>query len=211
MYCCQSKQERKYILIGFSMENLLLNISKINSERKENEMGLDLSLYDEKEQEICSLNWLRNPFGLCECVEQNVEHEMRMQIARETSLYYVCNHWNYNKSKHIDRNLFLTVVKNYDKIFQNIETLYFFFNFKDFLSFCSKHSQHFPRDQFDHIKGIIYHNNNNQVVGIPINHFRHPCWHLGSVDQCYYYQWMKRLVEFAEALQNQKYKFYCSN
>ena len=73
-------------------------------------MSLEISLRKKgEEDEIMSLNWLRNPFGLERWAAANTEKE-NVERGR---LWYVCNHWNYDKAKKIDTRVFKEIIDKY--------------------------------------------------------------------------------------------------
>lgn len=66
-------------------------------------MSLNISLIDKKANIIISeMNWLRNPFGLCDWAEANVGDKIKIG---KKDLWYVCNHWNYKKSSKIKNEI----------------------------------------------------------------------------------------------------------
>ena len=99
-------------------------------------MSLEIDLIEkETGNEVMSLNWLRNPFGLQTWAEDNVGMKIVQRVrgisGREElfeDLRYVCNHWSYEDSSDIDRGLFKQVVDTYWKEIQKLEVGYFVFN-----------------------------------------------------------------------------------
>ena len=69
-------------------------------------MSLKLYLEDKHNNEIKSITWPRNPFGLCNWAEDNVGDD-------RSSLHHVCNAWQYEKASQCDRPLFQQVVEHY--------------------------------------------------------------------------------------------------
>ncbi len=67
-------------------------------------MSLNISLYDCDDNGIANMNWLHNPFGLCKWAEDNAHFIWGNEPELESdTLYYVCNHWAYDKNGAIDR------------------------------------------------------------------------------------------------------------
>lgn len=170
-------------------------------------MSLDIEV-KYKEQKI-EINWLRNPFGLCSWVEDNVESRY--------SLYKVCNKWTYGKSKKVNRKYFLKVVNDYLNKIQGLRAGYFAFDLGAYIQFVEKHSYLFPKEQIvtDYYKiiGSFYR---NDKLYIPMEYFNKPEYNL--ISNCYpggmltyYKNWYNKLYDIALLLQNKKSEFYCSN
>lgn len=201
-------------------------------------MSLDIYLFDkdntdiEDAPEIMWMNWLRNPFGLCNWAQDNVSHVLGTEFDKsfylgdfphlkdlesgktESNLHYVINHWNYDKSDEVDRKLFKDVVDEYWKIIEKFERGYFFFDLSSYVQFVEPNKSSFPlRDSpFDnrtYIESIFY--DKRIRMAIPMEYFKPACFNLGECGLEDYKKWFKKLVEFAELLQNPQYKFYCSN
>ena len=180
-------------------------------------MSLDISLYDKKTgEEVLEMNWLRNPFGLCDWAEDSVKEI----VDSSKSLWYVCNHWNYNKSKFVKRALFQEVVEKYWEEIKKIEEGYFYFNAHAYDQFIGPKYDFFPKEDSiigeTRIKGV--NRMGESKVGIPMQHFNHD----GIIDLGiglrgtqdvleHYKKWFKDLVMFADMLQDTKYRFDCSN
>lgn len=172
-------------------------------------MSLNLYLYTETE-EVASLNWLRNPFGLCQWAEDN--------FGGEGMLYMVCNQWAYDNGANIDRTLFKSVVDNYWHQISESTTSYFWFNETQYNRFIKPHEKYFPGGILGRIIGSQVTPDNR--VGIPLSYFdkelpeplslkrRHQ---QDSTMKEIYVNWFKELVDFADKLQNTLYTFYCEN
>lgn len=176
-------------------------------------MSLDISLFDGN-YEVMSMNWLRNPFGLCNWAEDNVcEIGLSKGINVKHSLWHVINTWSYNKSENIDRRAFLNIVKAYWYIIKEIKQGYFFFTLSSYRQFIKPHEESLPGHwimEIYHIDGSKY-TKEKEVLMIPMEHFSHPCFYLSHCSLEDYKRWFDTLGIFALKLQNEKYKFYCSN
>ena len=170
-------------------------------------MGLDLHLYDKDDDEVMWVNWLRNPFGLCNWVEDNLTE---LGYNPETSLYYVCNHWAY-KEDGADRPLFQKVVNEYWRRVEDLEQGYFFFSLSSYRQFVEGKTGLMIMEEGiagPRIKGEKYAKDGSLMI--PMWQFSHPEFRLSGPDLQDYKDWMKRLVKFAELLQNEEYTFSCS-
>ena len=170
-------------------------------------MSLDISL-TYKDEEIMEMNWLRNPFGLCNWAEDVIKEK---GLKTKKSLWHVINHWNYEKSEKVNRKLFLEIVEEYNKIIQELEEGHFYFNVFSLCQFVMpKYSQFEQEKGFcnTRIKGIKY---GKDKVGIPMTSLNCEIFNVGKGELKDYKKWMNELLEFAKLLQNKKYKFYCSN
>ena len=172
-------------------------------------MSLDIALIDKDDNEVLSMNWLRNPFGLCQWAEDNTPH----LTYHGKDLYYVCNHWAYKMGNRINRPLFKEVVDLYWAEIQKLERGYFHFDLPEYFQFVHQHYHLFPIvPGYQHIaiKDSLY--DNERRIAIPQEYFGHADFSLGN---CYtldhYKAWFKQLVDFAERLQDKNLKFYCSN
>jgi len=181
-------------------------------------MGLDISVYNPETGESLEMNWLRNPYGLCNWAEANYNYrtESRPDDESEQRLWYVINHWNYDKAEYIDRLLFLEVVKRYGRVLMELSQGYFFFTESALKQFVLPHLYinqllpiyESPAVRIDHPV---------KEYGIPMEHFGHPCFELSSIYRPnahmlqHYQAWYLRLVEFAEMLLIPGTLFYCSN
>ena len=166
-------------------------------------MSIDLHLYD-GEEEIISLNWLRNPFGLCNWAEDNVGDNLR--------LHYVCNEWTYGKSDQVNRPLFKQVVEEYWARIQKLDAGYFFFDLSSYRQFVEPHIAAFPGKRlFDiwSIDGSKYDQRGRLMI--PMGHFDRPEFDVFKPSLEGYREWFSELVRFAEKLQNEKHRFYASN
>jgi len=174
-------------------------------------MSLYLSLIKDS-GELIELNWLRNPFGL-ECwVESNTS--IIVDGMSTESLYHVCNHWSYAKSKDVDRKLFIHVVDYYWNSIKKLDKGYFFFDLPSYIQFVQPHFNVLPIDDiFGTIHGCSY-NENSSIIKIPMEHFNHIDFNLGIHNESvlgHYKNWFKKLVDFAEALQDESTIFECTN
>lgn len=174
-------------------------------------MGLDLVLTHKKNgEDDYSLNWLRNPFGLCNWVEDNTDLKLKKD------LYYVCNRWAYDNAKNLNRKLFQEVVLAYQEPINNLERGYFWFDLPSYIAFIQPNIHSLPMRTSTlggqpRIDAAIY-NRNGDKYGIPMEYFGASCFHMGGRHTLKHYkEWYGRLVEFAEVMQNRDYRFHCSN
>lgn len=173
-------------------------------------MSLDISLENKKTGElIIEMNWLRNPFGLCQWAEDNTNtHDWKK------GLWYVINHWNYGKSNRVNRELFKKVVDKHQEIIENLQRGYFFFSLSSYVQFVQPHYDLFPKEKLFtgdyYIKDSKY--DDKKRLMIPMEYFDKPEFNLSSdVSLKRYKKWFGALVEFASLLQNKNNKFHCSN
>lgn len=167
-------------------------------------MSLDISLVKHNET-VVRMNWLRNPFGLCEWAEKNAAY-VEFKIGKK-DLWYVCNNWNYENSNKVNRTLFKKVVDKYWPIIKGLKRGYFFFGLPSYLQFIQPHLKEFSGEGID---GIRYDEHKNLVI--PQEYFNKECFHLRDSSLERYKKWFLELVEFAELLQRDKQcEFYCSN
>lgn len=160
-------------------------------------------------EEVASMNWLRNPFGLCNWAEDNFE---AVGAKTDTKLSFVINNWSYETSNDINRELFKSVVDGYWKVLQKIDKGYFFFDIYSYLQFIEPNRKKLPTEH-DNILGIDLITGMNwklSKVGIPMEHFTKKIIDIdNSLD--HYKDWFNELVEFSNKLQDKKLIFYCSN
>lgn len=182
-------------------------------------MSLDLYLYDrETDEEVAWVNWLRNPFGLCNWAMDNVDHDLGASIT----LHRVCNMWSYDKGDDINRELFKTVVDDYGRCVMELKCGYFCFDDwgKALANFTSGNwsaptcpDRWWPFDYLNDHKDVI---NLNGKLAIPQEWFSnpmqsdpfYPAWDASLVA---YQAWYRQLMDFANLLQDDRYRFYCSN
>lgn len=180
-------------------------------------MGLDIYLNDRKTgEEVMWLNWLRNPFGLCNWAQDTV-HEFILPPPRER-LWYVINHWSYAKSKNVNRGKFLEVVNWYFSKIRLLDSGYFFFDLPSYIQFIQGKIDKLPQENVfpgvERIVGSKYSLNDRLMI--PMDYLERVCDLRRESEMSvtllqHYKGWFARLVEFAESLQNPKYSFYCSN
>ncbi len=175
-------------------------------------MSLDISLYNENEEEIMDMNWLRNPYGLCNWAEDNTA-ETNYNPDKEHSLWYVINNWSYDNSSNVDRGLFLDVVIEYWEIIKNLKQGYYFFNLPGYRQFVEANIHLMPQEKepwgASYIKGEKYAQDRRLMI--PMENFKHPEFNLGNPCLKKNQKWFAELVEFANMLQDEQYTFYCSN
>lgn len=178
-------------------------------------MSLDIYLYDteipeDEDRAVASMNWLRNPFGLCSWAMDNVNIEAPNPI----DLWYVINHWNYDKGASVDRKLFKAVIDMYWSKIRVLERGYFVFDLRSYRQFVEPHLAYFLTEDlfhgYTHIMDSKY--NDNGELMIPQERFAASVFNFaGRHTFAHYKEWFGELVKFAELLQNPRYEFYCSN
>lgn len=174
-------------------------------------MSLSISIRNPLTGDERSMNWLRNPFGLCQWAEDNYEYRTKQRPPEHEQLSHVCNAWSYSKCEQIHRPLFKRVVENYWEVLAGLECGYYFFNATmlivhvvpnwHFLPLVSSWSSIRP-------EGMVTFGDR---VGIPVEHFAHSSFHLPNASLARCKAWYEELLEFAELLQDRDYEFYCSN
>ena len=186
-------------------------------------MSLDIYVTNTRTDEKMDMNWLRNPFGLCSWAENNYTYFTEREPPEDKSLWYVINHWNYDKSVQVDKPLFLEVVKRYGSIIMRLDRGYFWFNEGGFRQFIQPHLDVLPMssDQAFESYGfeatVRYHFDQKEYIGIPMSYLRHPCFGLSDKSRpdahtlIRYRLWYQQLIDFAEMLQDPDAVFYCSN
>ena len=173
-------------------------------------MSLDI-LLTKNGEEISEMNWLRNPFGLCNWAMDNARPDL---LQYPLGLWFVCNHWAYDKSSELNRVLFKGVVDAWWQIVRMLDIGYFKFDLPAYRQFIEdkKYKLHTRDFAFGKIiVGSKYDDDSNLLI--PMEHFRD--WDLGiknggTVLQ-HYKEWFLELVGFAELLQDEDTVFYCSN
>lgn len=166
-------------------------------------MSLDIDLY-RGEEEVAQMNWLRNPFGLCNWAEDNTAHVGYTPPQSNRRLWYVCNNWAYDESKNIDRKLFQEVVLNYKKVIDELKIGYFFFNR------TSKQHLYCKEDP----ASLTMRPAPGDRYMISIETFAACTTTINLGDKVTleaYKEWFGELVKFAELLQDESLTFYCSN
>lgn len=196
-------------------------------------MSLDIMLTHKRTgEEIISMNWLRNPYGLATWAEDNYQyatHHNQHNHAPEQPaypskvgyrLYYVCNHWAYKSSSAVNRPLFKRVVDQYAEVLLSLDKAYYFFDTSSFIQFVLPHWELIPQRQLTEFIRVVGTQDDRPVylgnrMGFNIEWFDKPAFNLryrdGSTMLEHYKRWMGQLVNFAELLQNKDYRFYCSN
>lgn len=172
-------------------------------------MGLNLYVTNKRTGTDLEMTWLRNPYGLCPWAQANYRFVTGSEPKKD--LWYVLNHWNYSKGRHINKPLFLETVQTYAEVIRSLSLGYFWFDVSSFLTFVLPHWSLFPRETSlsDRVAGGKFH---GQEYGIPMDYFGHPSFDLGKKYRLLDYQaWFEQLVQMAEALQEPGASFRCSN
>ena len=153
-------------------------------------MSLEIDLTDRTTgQTVAEMNWLRNPMGLERWAEANVGH--LVNIPKGKTLWYVCNHWNYEKSSRVNRELFKRVVDEYWKHIEQLERGAIVYSFPSFVQHVNRTLQ-FREYEF---------RNDYKEIAVFLKPY--------NLDR--YKAWFKELVDFAEKLQDRNVSFFCSN
>lgn len=168
-------------------------------------MGLSMSLYDENEECVCDINWLRNPFGLAYWAETNT----RLSGIVTPDLYDVCNQWSYDKADDVDVEVFAATVHAYDERVQALEVGYFWFHDSAWRQFINEEVRF--AEKISTVEPVLWEKDGERLRGLNQELFSdYP--HMGGHNSLdHYKQWFGRLVEFADLLKTGKYSFYCSN
>ena len=185
-------------------------------------MGLDIDVTNPETGESIDMNWLRNPYGLERWARANYLYVKKEEPTPD--LWDVCNEWAYDKAEQVDRPVFLQIVKRYGDVIMNLEHGYFWFDVSAYIQFIEPHLSVFPRhdpleklgiaDGSLRIVDSVYC---NKEVGIPMEYFGDPCFHLSdkyrptahTLER--YKEWYQQLINLAELLQVPGTTFYCSN
>ncbi len=159
-------------------------------------MSCDIRLYiktgiinpvtqEEITEEVMSMNWLRNPYGLIRWIYDNTG----------VDLYHVINDPSYDKSDSVDRDEFLRLATLANAEVQRLDRGYFIFDLKV--------AQQFGVTS-DDCDVII---DNKLYVKMRAPH--------GDPEKYYtlerYKKWTKELYDFAVLLQDPKISYYCDN
>ncbi len=107
-------------------------------------MSLDISIINKKTGESREMNWLRNPFGLCNWAEANFNFTIKDEPKEKDSLWYVINHWNYKKSSRINRVKFKQTILWYWNVLEDLKKGYFFLDALGVMDYIMPHSHLFP-------------------------------------------------------------------
>lgn len=165
-------------------------------------MSYDLILF-EGEEEIASINWIRNPFGLQRWACDNVH------IETEIGLWEVCNKWSYKESNNIDRALFKRVVNAYNEVIQSMTEGWFWFD-KDTWNQTKNQfaSGNYPAPTWwnrDCSHPMEWEHRGR--IRIPMNMFEHN----GQMNLTDYKSWFSELVHIADLMQDPEVEVYISN
>ena len=173
-------------------------------------MGFDMSLSYAGGR--MSMNWLRNPFGLPIWIEYNVQRP----DTDLPSLSTICNMWTYKESDNIDRKMFLKVVLSYKTGLEELQSGFFYFNFKEYRQFVEPNAHLMEKEVGfwgTDIKGLKFtkdEQTNRDLVKIPMDVYKMK-YPISYSNISYYKKWFQELVDFAEKLQDESSKFYCDN
>lgn len=156
-------------------------------------------------ERIAEINWLRNPFGLINWVQDNLKPE-----KTKYTLYEVCNNWAYENGKNIEKEEFLKTVLSYREKIQSMTEGYFFFDLVGYRTFVEPNigKMKMAKDIFGQncIAGEKYADDMRLMV--PMEQFKDiPTYGMGLDD---YKKWYEKLVTFARLLQIPDVEFYCS-
>jgi hypothetical protein len=108
-------------------------------------MSLDIAVYrgecyDDADAILAKMNWLRNPFGLCDWLEDNCPD---VNVPDEFSLWAVVNRWAYSEAVEINdgpqavalRERAIETVEAYNAAAQALTQGYFYFTLSGYLHF----------------------------------------------------------------------------
>lgn len=170
-------------------------------------MGLDMELHLDGER-IAEINWLRNPFGLINWVEDNTPHPTE---KTKYTLYEVCNKWAYSDGKNIEKEEFQKTVMVYSKHVEELEEGYFFFNLNSYRQFVQPNlcDMKLEKDIFGCSKVIGEKLALDGRLMVPMVQFENIIGYNTTLEE--YKKWYTQLVKFAELLQTPGVTFYCSN
>lgn len=149
---------------------------------------------------LLSLNWHRNPFGLCSFMEDNIGDRIR-------SLYHICNDYAYGKEKNLNRSKFLRIVNDYQTRLQPKKIAHFFFSFRSFVQFLEQ----FPKAMVLPVQeaGIMgdyrFEWFGSSKLAINVAQFQSYGKELGWDDMPvldWYKQWFAKLVKLVEVMQD---------
>lgn len=167
-------------------------------------------------EEIISINWLRNPFGLCQWAEDNADPKI------DFTLWFVCNEWSYDKSAKINRPMFKAVVDAYGEKVRSLNAGYFWFpvdRWPQTIEQMKSGALPSPRNSDGWILEHPLKNPNcvlrDAKIGIPQEWFSctyrpHPLRWAWDASLDAYRTWFGQLESLAEQLQDEQYEFYCS-
>lgn len=159
---------------------------------------------DEGDSEIASMDWLRNLFGLCTFVEDNVGDRVQ-------SLWHVCNDQAYKVMGELDRRKFRRIVLAYWDRLRNLDKAYFYFDFHAYVQFMPNYSQAMTLPQHPHDESVGLwapgtSGDDPDRLGIRIERFQHyGRQHFSWGDTPvldFYKDWFKRLMHIAEVMQD---------
>jgi hypothetical protein len=152
-----------------------------------------------------SLNWLRNPFGLCDFAEDNVGDG-------KNSLWHVCNDHAYDDVDKIDRAEFLRVVEEYWDRLRGLERGFFHFTFSSYVQFQNDYAgcMRVQRSHEDYEWA-----DDRAVLRLAAERFQPASnFSWSSTGECpldFYKGWFERLLNLARAMQDPNARIYISN
>lgn len=161
------------------------------------------------------LNWLRNPFGLCDFAEDNVGDGKH-------SLWHVCNDHAYDDVKNLDRADFLRVVLDYWDRLKNLEVGYFYFDLASYLQFSPEYPEAMKLPtihwRLKHTKEecaqVYKWGPEQRTIGFNVHQFALYPSHFsfrGRGPLRHYKDWFKDLVDIARAMQDPEVTVRISN
>lgn len=151
--------------------------------------------------DVHSMNWLRNPFGLCTFAEDNVGDG-------SSALWHVCNDHAYDKVKDLDRAKFLMVVREYWERIRSMEKASFYFTPGSYDQFAKQYPKIMPPLLHGDLEAAVA----PLQILIPVEKFQHAPnfgWRNQSVLQ-YYKDRFQELVELATTMQDPEIEIYIS-
>lgn len=166
-------------------------------------MSYNITVYDEKGEEIFSMNWLRNPFGLIAWAEANTSVPPIFWDGKKWTLYKVLNEFNYDKAKgltdehckeRIARGLFIEVINKHWEQISELESGYFKFNGWQYINWVEGIKDKMPKDVKGRIEGIEPQNGD---VLIPQEHFIGLEDDFDDLSLNFYKAWFFELVQLS--------------
>lgn len=148
--------------------------------------------------QLLEMNWLRNPFGLCNFLEDNVGDG-------ELSLWHVCNDNSYETSNTLDRLRFHQVVNAYSNRLNALKQAFFYFDgnaYRQFSPFypCMRGATKIPAGDKTKIDVEAFTNTDLRSQRRPED---------SILDG--YKRWMDELVTIAEVIQDPNVIVFISN
>lgn len=173
-------------------------------------MSLDIDLYEidseGEEFSVAEMNWLRNPFGLRCWIKDNTG----------VDIWKVVNDHSYDDSPNVDREAFLKMACEAHQAVKDLPIGYFRIQRPDPPENASSGLAFLVRDQFmtDDMQ-YAFHLPGKNEYWVEMEYYQDTKHSLGvpSGQSCLerYKQWTREFLEFAQLLQDETLRYYCSN